>query len=139
MTTTPPDKPVKPAKPHTGNLGEAFVAQWLQQHYQTHLIASQWTCRVGELDLVVKFPNGTLVFVEVKTRSRGNWDHNGLLAVSRTKQVKLIKAAQHFLLVHPHLENLPCRFDVAIVAARLTHPTHPFTLTTYIEGAFEAL
>jgi putative endonuclease len=90
---------------------------------------------MGELDLVAQFPDGTIAFIEVKTRSPRNWDQDGLLALSITKQHKLIKTAQLYLLAHPQHTDAPCRFDVAIVALR----QGSYTLKTYIQNAFEAL
>jgi putative endonuclease len=118
----------------TGNLGEDLIAQWLIQTHQAHILHRHWTCRMGELDLVAQFPDGTIAFVEVKTRSPRNWDQGGLLALSITKQRKLIKTAQLYLLAHPKHTDAPCRFDVAIVA--LTPVT--CTVKTYIQNAFEA-
>jgi putative endonuclease len=118
----------------TGNLGEDFIAQWLIQTHQARILHRHWTCRMGELDLVAQFPDGTIAFVEVKTRSPRNWDQGGLLALSVTKQRKLIKTAQLYLLAHPNHADSPCRFDVAIVALKQT----TCTVKNYIQNAFEA-
>jgi putative endonuclease len=118
-----------------GALAEELVARWLLgQGWQ--ILQRRWQCPNGELDLVAQLsPQGMrspellpelvselvsklvpeLVFVEVKARRSGNWDANGLLAVTAQKQSKLWQTAQLFLAQHPHLADCPCRFDVALV------------------------
>lgn len=99
----------------TGQLAEQFVAQWLQQQ-GWQILAQRWHCRWGELDIVAIDPTQScLVFVEVKARRRGNWDADGLLAITPTKREKLAQAAQLFLAANEPLAALPCRFDVAAV------------------------
>ena len=68
----------------------------------------------GEIDLVMREPGGTVVFVEV--RQRGSRSHGGAAAsVGAVKQRRIIFAARHFLMrLGP---PPPCRFDVVSVEA----------------------
>lgn len=66
----------------------------------------------GEIDLIMQSPDGTVVFVEVRQRSRG--DFGGAAAtVGFQKQRRIIFAAQHYLLSWRQLP--PARFDVVIL------------------------
>lgn len=68
--------------------------------------------RAGEVDLVMKDADGTLVFVEVRQRS--TQAHGGAAAsVGHSKQRKLIYAARHYLSRMPVWP--PCRFDVVAI------------------------
>ena len=63
----------------------------------------------GEVDLIVRDRDGTLVFVEV--RARRGLSHGGAAAsVGAAKQRRLVYAAQHYLL--RYASPPPCRFDV---------------------------
>jgi putative endonuclease len=65
--------------------------------------------RGGEIDLIMRDKDGTLVFVEVRQRSSSAWG-GAAASVTGVKQRRLIRAAQHYLLrlaIWP-----PCRFDV---------------------------
>ncbi len=99
-----------------GTLGEILVGRWLElQDY--NLLQQNWHCRWGEIDIIAREKGSqTVAFVEVKTRSKNNWDENGLLAVNQTKQEKIIKTASLFLAKYHHLAELPCQFDVALVS-----------------------
>jgi len=66
----------------------------------------------GEIDLVMRTPDGTTVFVEVRQRS--NASHGGAAAsISTTKQRRIIFAARHYLM--RLREPPPCRFDVVLL------------------------
>lgn len=107
-----------------GSLGEDFVAQWAEAQGWV-ILERQWRCRWGELDVVMAQRSPTplthadpwalIAFVEIKTRSSGNWDENGALAITPQKQAKLWKTAELFLSAHPALAAVPCQFDVALV------------------------
>ena len=66
----------------------------------------------GEIDLIMRAPDGTLVFVEV--RQRASSSHGGAAAsISAVKQRRIIFAARHYLM---RLASAPpCRFDVVLV------------------------
>ena len=66
----------------------------------------------GEIDLIMRAPDGTTVFVEV--RKRASASHGGAAAsVSFAKQRRIVFAARHYLM---RLRTPPpCRFDVVMV------------------------
>lgn len=83
--------------------------QLLQRNYRVARGPSQ---RAGEIDLIFQDPQGTVVFVEV--RSRRNSRHGGAAAsISLPKRQRLVRTAQHFLWRHG--VQRPCRFDVVAV------------------------
>jgi putative endonuclease len=104
---------------NTGKQGEEVVAQWLIDR-GGKILHHRWRWRRGEIDLI-GIEADTLLFIEVKTRNRSNWDANGLLAITPQKQAKILSTAQLFLVKHPHLAEYPCRFDVAIVRHQPIH------------------
>lgn len=108
-----------------GRLGENFVAQWLRQE-GWQIIEQQWHCRWGELDIIAHHPHEkAIAFVEVKTRSRGNWDADGRLAITPQKQAKLWQAAELFLSSHEQWASANGQFDVALVVCDRRSPLHP--------------
>jgi putative endonuclease len=95
-----------------GGAGEdAALGVYLHRGYQ--LVARNWRCRLGELDLVL-VRGDTLVFCEVKTR-RGSSFGGGYEAVTWRKRAKLRSLAEAFLLESTARPGAT-RFDVASVA-----------------------
>ncbi|WP_177424244.1 YraN family protein [Pseudomonas sp. MYb185] len=93
----------------TGNQAER-AAEQLLLNAGLRLLARNHRCKQGELDLVMRDAD-TVVFVEVRYRRRNLWG-DAAETVDWRKQKRLIAAAHHYLLTHPHLANQPCRFDV---------------------------
>jgi len=66
----------------------------------------------GEIDLILRERDGTVVFVEVRQRTSST--HGGAAAsVSALKQRRIVFAARHYLM--RLREPPPCRFDVVLV------------------------
>jgi putative endonuclease len=92
--------------------GDDFEARSaaLLESYGLRIIARQYRCRVGEIDLIAT-DRHRLLFVEVRARSRRS--HGGAAAsVDWRKQCKLARCAAFFLSQHPQWNHLPCRFDI---------------------------
>jgi putative endonuclease len=97
-----------------GERGEALVGIWLSTR-QAKVLHYRWRSRNAEVDIIAEKQDGTLLFIEVKTRSAKNWDTDGLLAVTIKKQAKILQGAEMFLGLHPDFADRACRFDVALV------------------------
>ena len=69
----------------------------------------------GEIDLIMRAPDGTTVFVEVRRRS--STSHGGAGAsISAIKQRRIVFAARHYLLRQAVMP--PCRFDVVLLESQ---------------------
>lgn len=105
------------AAPGTGAAAEARAAAWLQARglvleQRNYRVARGPSARGGEIDLVMRDRDGTLVFVEV--RQRRSAGHGGAAAsVGAAKQRRLVLAAQHYLL--RYAAPPACRFDVLAI------------------------
>ena len=101
-------------RPRTGRMGEdAAELVYVRRGYR--VIARNWRCRIGELDLVLA-RGGVLVICEVKTR-RGSRYGGGYEAVDPRKRQKLRAVAEVYLL-QTRVRPVDVRFDVASVAVR---------------------
>ena len=94
-----------------GALGEALAAAWYEANgYE--VVARNWRCREGELDLVVR-KQRTIVFCEVKTRTTTAF---GLPqeAVTHDKRQRIRQLAAIWLQTTP-VRPRQIRFDVAAI------------------------
>ena len=89
-----------------------LVARGLLLVERNYRVARGPRARGGEVDLILRERDGTLVFVEV--RARRDARHGGAAAsIGAVKQQRLIFAARHFL--SRFAAPPPCRFDVVSV------------------------
>jgi len=118
----------QPSSKKIGDAAEDEALQYLQDQGLRLLTRNYRTPGRGggEIDLVMRGADGTLVFVEV--RKRLSMRHGGAAAsVGWVKQKRIVRAAQHYLLALPRLP--PCRFDVVEIDNEGVH---------WLPGAFDA-
>lgn len=102
-----------------GDEGETRALRHLQRQGLTLLarnyrVAAGPGRRAGEVDLILRDRDGTLVFVEVRSRSSAG--HGGAAgSIGAAKRRRIILAARHYLL--PMASPPPCRFDVVVIDA----------------------
>ena len=99
------------ARQALGAKGEAMAARWYERNgYE--IVARNWRCRDGELDLIVR-KAGVVVFCEVKAR-QGTGFGGPQAAVDWRKQRRLRHLAVIWLAEH-RPGAVEVRFDVAAV------------------------
>lgn len=92
-----------------GAAGEQAAAEFLVAR-GLRVVERNFRVRGGEIDLVCR-DRGSVVFVEVRSRSRG--DFGGAAAsIGARKQARLVLAARHWLARHG---EQPCRFDCVVI------------------------
>ena len=115
----------------TGAWGEALAAEYLRKK-RYKVVAAGYTCRFGEIDLIVS-NRKYLVFVEVKLRKSPDFA-KALEYVDRRKQDRIRITASMYLSQNP--SELQPRFDVIEIYA----PEGPATarpLIRHLEDAFQ--
>ncbi|MCS7256149.1 MAG: YraN family protein [Thermomicrobium sp.] len=120
-----------------GAAGEEAVARWAER-VGWRVIARNWRCRSGELDLVV-LDGETLVAVEVKVRKRSG-PEPAEWSVHPRKAQRLVRALSEFVAVHPEHAERYRRIDVVALTVdrrgRIVRWTHlPGSITD--DGGWE--
>lgn len=108
----------------TGQAAERAAEAYLQAR-GLRLVARNWRCRGGEVDLVMQHGN-TLVFVEVRARAGAGFG-GAAASITAAKRARVVLAARHYLAVHGG--DAPCRFDALLIQGGRVD---------WLQGAFEA-
>ena len=123
----------------SGDAGEAAALAHLLRG-GLKLIESNYRTRGrggGEIDLIMRAGDGTLVFVEVRQRAKAS--HGGAAAsIGAVKQRRIVFAARHYLMRFASLP--PCRFDVVLVDGTPANdePEKPVARIEWLVAAFDA-
>ena len=115
-----------------GSFGEALCAEKLRKKGY-RILGMNYRTRLGEID-VIAADRRFVAFVEVKLRQDDSFA-KAREFVTRTKQARIIAAAQEWLQQNP--TNLQPRFDVAEIYAPQGTQT-PDPVFRYWENAFSA-
>ncbi len=110
-----------------GRKGEKEAKKYLLKNGYD-IIDENYSSFFGEIDIIAKDKDGTIVFIEVKKRTNSGYGL-GLEAVNNIKQKKIIKTAMNYI----SLKNLEClyRFDVISIdgeRSEVTHVKNAFTI-----------
>lgn len=97
-----------------------LLGQWGEKHCQRFLkrkglkmLARNFSCKTGEIDLIMVDTDSTIVFIEVRTKAGENFQPPEA-SVTSAKKKKLLKTAHYFLAIH-NIRNRPFRFDVVTI------------------------
>jgi putative endonuclease len=93
-----------------GRDAERLAAHFLERHGLT-IVARNWRCRFGEIDLVAK-DRESVVFVEVRMRASRAFG-GAAASIDAAKRRKLIAAAN--LYIGARRVDAPCRFDALLL------------------------
>ncbi|MHC4125643.1 MAG: YraN family protein [Planctomycetota bacterium] len=116
-----------------------IFGRWGEKHCEKYLkgkglttLARNFRCKTGEIDLVMVDADGTVVFIEVKTRT--NEDFTSAESVITSAKKKRVNRAARFFLASNRIENRPFRFDVVTIvldrtgAEQLKHYENAFVI-----------
>ncbi len=97
-----------------------LLAKWGERRCERFLkrkglkrLARNFSCKAGEIDLIMVAANRAIVFVEVKTRAGESFEPVES-AITSAKKAKLTKAARYLLASH-NIDSRPYRFDVVTI------------------------
>jgi len=108
-----PNKRRPPAdKELLGRWGEKRCEKYLKRK-GLKTLTRNFSCKTGEIDLVMVDSDRTLVFVEVKTRANEDFSPSES-AVTKAKKTRMLRTTRYFLAAND-IEDRPYRFDVVTI------------------------
>ncbi|MDR6227296.1 YraN family protein [Desmospora profundinema] len=114
----------------TGRIGEVYAVRRLTR-LGWRILETNWRTRLGELDIIARDGDGTLVVVEVRTTRSRRFGY-GFQSVDFRKQRQVRKLALHYIQTRGW-EGEPVRIDV--ISVLLSPQNQPIQMD-HLRGAF---
>jgi len=115
-----------------------LLGQWGEKRGEKFLkrkglktLTRNFSCKTGEIDLVMVDTDGSIVFVEVKARADENFAEVEA-SITPAKKTRLQRTARYFLASND-IQNRPFRFDIVTIVLgqsgrpRIRHYENVFT------------
>ena len=97
-----------------------LLGRWGEKRSQRFLkrkglktLTRNFSCKTGEIDLIMVAPDRTIVFVEVRPRADETFG-SAESSITFAKKTRLLRTARYFLATH-NIEDRPFRFDVVTI------------------------
>jgi putative endonuclease len=97
-----------------------LLGQWGEKRCEKFLkrkglktLTRNFSCKTGEIDIVMVNADGSIVFVEVRTKADENFAEVEA-SITPPKKVRLQRTARYFL-VSNNIQNRPFRFDIVTI------------------------
>jgi len=102
-----------------GRWGEKRCEKFLKRKGLKKLTRN-FSCKAGEIDLIMVDTDRTIVFVEVRTRADETFG-SAESSITFAKKTRLLRTARYFLATHD-VDDRPFRFDVITIVLGQTGP-----------------
>ncbi len=109
-----------------GDLGEIIAESYLKEK-KYDILDRNYKSPFGEVDIIARDPEGTLVFVEVKTRKREK-PYRPEESVGRWKRERILKTSLFYLKQKGLFDRADVRYDVIAISSNGIN---------HIKGAFD--
>ena len=100
-----------------GQWGEKRCERFLKRK-GLKILTRNFSCKTGEIDLVMVDTDRTIVFVEVRTKASETFEPPES-SVTASKRARLLRTARYFLATH-NIDNRPFRFDIVTIVLTKT-------------------
>ena len=97
-----------------------LLGRWSEKHCRKFLekkglktLTSNFSCKTGEIDLIMVDTDRTIVFVEVRTKADETFG-SVESSITAPKKARLLRTARYFLATYD-IDNRPFRFDVVAI------------------------